>query len=276
MKQMDNHQTREQIWSRMSPMSAPDYLLYLDTLSATDFANAYKRQSFELLKIKEGHCVLDVGCGPGDDVRMLAQFVGRSGKIVGIDNDDGMITEARQRASGKALPVGFHLCDVHHLPFGDDVFDCCRADRVFQHLENPQKALAEVVRVAKSGARIAVLDTDWETLLVDVTDRATTRKIMNFVCDKMVRNGWMGRQLPNLFKVCGLTEIGVVAGTVPLTDFTLADRLWGLRRNAKRAENAGVISASEATQWIANLEKAGRNSHFFGALTGFAVCGRKP
>jgi ubiquinone/menaquinone biosynthesis C-methylase UbiE len=273
---MDNHQTREQAWSSMSPTSVPDPLLYLDTLNATDFAKAYKRQSFEVLDIQEGHWILDVGCGPGDDVRMLAQLVGQTGKVVGIDNDEEMITEARKRAAGKALPVEFYLCDAHRLIFGDGVFDCCRADRVFQHLENPQQALAEVVRVVKSGARIAVIEPDWEMLVIDVADRVTTRRIVNFVCDRIVHNGWMGRQLPNLFKVCGLTEIGVAAGTLPLTDFTLADRIWGLRRNAKRAEIAGVVSASEATRWIENLEYANQNGRFFGASTGFTVWGRKP
>jgi ubiquinone/menaquinone biosynthesis C-methylase UbiE len=273
---MDNHQTWEQAWSGMSPMSAPDPLLYLDTLSATDFAKAYKRQSFEILDIQEGHWVLDVGCGPGDDVRMLAQLVGQKGKVVGIDNSEEMIIEARRRASGTALPVEFHLCDANEMIFDDAVFDCCRADRVFQHLEKPQEALAEVVRVAKSGARIVVIEPDWETLVIDVADRVTTRRIVNFVCDWAVRNGWMGRQLPNLFKACGLTEIGVAASAVPLTDFTLADRLWGLRRNAKRSEKAGVVSAPEAARWIESLEQASQHDRFFAAVTGFAVCGRKP
>ncbi len=213
---------------KLSPTGAPDRLLYLDTLSATEFAQAYKRQSFELLDVQEGGWVLDVGCGLGDDVRMLAQRVGRTGRVLGVDNDAAMVAAARQRGSGKTLPVAFHLGDVHHLAFREDVFDCCRADRVFQHLEDPRQALAEIVRVARPGARIVAIEPDWETLVVDVADRATTRKITNFTCDRMVRNGWIGRQLPNLFRAYGLAEIGVAAGAVPLTDFTLADRLWGL------------------------------------------------
>lgn len=273
---MDERQAREQGWASLSPTAAPDRLLYLDTLSAAEFAQVYKRQSFNLLDVQPGDWVLDVGCGTGDDVRLLAQLVGRVGRVIGVDSDVGMIAEARRRAAGKTLPVAFQLCDVHQLAFADNTFDCCRADRVFQHLEDPQRALAEVVRVAQSGARIVALEPDWETLVVDIADRATTRKILNFVCDQMVRNGWIGRQLPNLFRACGLTEIGVAAGAVPLTDFTLADRLWGLRRNARRAQNAGVVSAAEATAWIESLEQTSQNNRFLGAVTGFAVCGRRP
>jgi 2-polyprenyl-3-methyl-5-hydroxy-6-metoxy-1,4-benzoquinol methylase len=155
-------QAREQAWSKLSPAGAPDRLLYLDTLSAAEFAQAYKRQSFELLDVQEGDWVLDVGCGPGDDVRLLAQRVGRAGRVVGVDNDAAMVGEAYRRGADKTLPVAFHLCDVHHLAFDEDVFDRCRADRVFQHLEDPRQALAEIVRVARPGVRIVVIEPDWK------------------------------------------------------------------------------------------------------------------
>ena len=273
---MKEHQAREQRWSNLGSTSSPDQLLYLDTYSAAEFARTYKRQSYELLQIQEGHCVLDVGCGPGDDARAMTKLVGCSGTVVGVDNDEKMITEARRRAADAGLSVEFTLCDVHQLTFDGNLFDACRADRVFQHLEDPQGALAEVIRVAKPGARIVVIEPDWETLVVDVPDRTITRKISHFICDQIMHNGWIGRQLPNLFKACGLLEIGVAASAVPLTDLILADRLWGLRRNAERARNAGLVSTSEAAEWVDNLEQAGQENRFFGAVTGFAVRGRKP
>lgn len=273
---MNGQQAQEQRWASVSSTAPPDQLLYLDTYSAAEFAQTYKRQLYALLQVREGHCVLDVGCGPGDDVRAMAQIVGWSGKVVGVDNDEKMITEARRRAADAGLSVEFHLCDVHQLTFEDGLFDRCHADRVFQHLEDPEQSLGEVVRVAKPGGRILVIEPDWETLVVDVPDRTITRKMAHFICDQIVHNGWMGRQLPNLFKACGLIEIGVVARAVPLTDFILADRLWGLRRNAERAREAGIVSASEAVEWIESLEQASQGNRFFGAVTGFAVFGQKP
>ncbi len=254
----------------------PDPLHYLDTYSAADFAQAYKRLSYELLQVLPGYHILDVGCGPGDDVRALAQLVGASGKVIGIDHNERMISEARQRAENTGLPVEFYLCDVASLPFEQHTFNACRADRIFQHLENPQRALTEIIRVAKPGARILVMEPDWETLVVDLPDRSTTRKIANFICDRILRNGWIGRQLPNLFRICGCEEIGVTANAVPLTDFSLADFLWGLRRNAERACDAGVVSESEMKSWSESLEQASQAHRFFGAVTGFAVCGTKP
>jgi len=145
---MNEQPVQEQAWASVSSMAAPDQLLYLDTYSAAEFAQAYKRQSYELLRAQAGHYVLDVGCGPGDDARAIAKIVGHSGQVVGVDNDEKMVAEARKRAAGMAgLSVEFCLCDAHQLAFDDNVFDCCRADRVFQHIEAPRQALAEVVRV---------------------------------------------------------------------------------------------------------------------------------
>ena len=267
---------KQKKWSNLHSSSTPDKLLYLDTFRAAKFAQEYKQQSYSLLEIQEGEVILDVGCGPGDDALALAQQIGSGGRVMGIDNDKTMIAEARRRALGTGLTVEFCSCDIHQLALAANSFDACRADRVFQHLDQPQKALSEMIRVAKPGARILVMEPDWETLAMDVPDQATTRKVVNFICDRIVRNGWMGRQLPNLFKRTGLADIGILASAIPLTDFILADRLWGLRRNAERAKNAGVITAYEKKTWIHSLEQASRDNQFFGVVMGIAALGKKP
>jgi ubiquinone/menaquinone biosynthesis C-methylase UbiE len=273
---MEQSSPLDRAWSSIDPTAAPPQLLYLDTLRATDFGQFYKRQSFDLLNVQAGHRVLDVGCGPGDDVRALAQLIGASGSVVGVDSNDAMIQEARQRSANHTLPVEFYHGDAHALAFADDTFDRCRADRVFQHLQHPRVALQELVRVAKSGARIVVSEPDWETLVLDSDERTTTRKIVNFICDRIIRNGWIGRQLPRLFKECGLTSMAVTTGAFVLTDYTLADRLWGLERNAMRAGEAGVISEAERTRWVESLRQAAKRGSFFGTVSGFGVCGFKP
>jgi ubiquinone/menaquinone biosynthesis C-methylase UbiE len=273
---MEERSVLERAWDNISPSAAPPPLLYLDTLSATDFGQFYKHQTFNLLDVQPGLHVLDVGCGSGDDARAIARLVGDAGSVVGVDINPAMIQEARQRSAASTLPIEFRYGNAHQLPFADATFDRCRADRVFQHLEHPFDALREMSRVAKSGARLVISEPDWETLLIDHDDRATTRKIVNFICDSMVRNGWIGRQLPRLFKECGLTNIAVVTASFILTDYTLADRLWGLQRNAQRARDAGGISASECAAWLERLQQVAQTNHFFGTATGFGVCGQKP
>ena len=152
-------------WTSVDQTSDPAHFVnYLDNASSIEFFKSYKRHSYSMVNVKKGNCVLDLGCGAGDDALALAQIVGSTGRVVGIDNSETMIAEAKKRAEGFGGHVEFRLGDAHNLDFADNTFDGCRADRVFQHLEEPKQALSEMIRVARPGARIVINDPDWETL----------------------------------------------------------------------------------------------------------------
>ena len=85
------------------------------------------------------------------------------------------------------------------LPFPDGTFDVCCAARLLEHLSDAERALTEMVRVSRLGGRIVVFDFDWDTLIIDHPDKETTRTIVLSYSDS-IRNGWIGRQLPRLFK----------------------------------------------------------------------------
>jgi ubiquinone/menaquinone biosynthesis C-methylase UbiE len=247
---------------------------YLDAASSLDAVQSYKRKTFSLLNLQEGSYILDVGCGTGDDVRALAQLVGSFGRVVGVDNSETMVAEARKRSEGLGLPVEYRVSDAHELPFADSTFDGCRADRVFQHLTDPRKALAELVRVARQGARVVVSDPDWEILLIDAGDRALTRKVANFMCDS-VSDGWMGRRLYALFKGSGLRDISVTPEVLVIPDFNTANQIFSLQLHVERAQEAGVITRSEGEAWLADLHQRSEKGTFFFATGGFAASGRK-
>lgn len=248
---------------------------YLDKFRGLEWAHAYKLRSFEYLHVQPGDSILEVGCGAGDDSMALARMVLPSGRVVGIDAGKDMISEATKRAENSNLPVEFLIQDACNLDFPDNTFDGCRADQVFQHVGDPQKALREVVRVARPGAHIVICDPDWETLVIDSPHKETTRNIVNHRCDSF-NSGWIGRQLAGLFKSLGLTNVFVQADAFVLTDLSLANRLWRLRDTAERATEKGAISREDASIWISQLEEADRNGLFFGAVTGFAAVGQKP
>ncbi|MDM9379428.1 class I SAM-dependent methyltransferase [Chlorogloeopsis sp. ULAP01] len=252
-----------------------DFVSYLDAISSLNSIQAYKQQTFTRLEIQAGDRILDVGCGIGDDVRSLAVKVGNAGEVVGIDRSETMVKEAQSRSANLGLPVAYYVGDAEKLDFPDHTFDGCRSDRTFQHLLNPRQALAEIVRVTRSGGRVVVSEPDWETLVIDTGDRALTRKILNFHCDSCV-NGWIGRQLPALFQEVGLHKINVNTYTLILTDCALADKHLGVINAAMKAQQAGLISIAEAANWITNLEAASQAGRFFCAITGFLAFGCKP
>src|SRR5262245_13452086 len=93
---------------------AAAFVAYLDTVSAFEAVQAYKRQTFSLLAVRDGSRLLDVGCGTGEDAIALAELIGTTGHVVGVDCSAVMIEEARQRIAGKTLPLSFEVGDAHH------------------------------------------------------------------------------------------------------------------------------------------------------------------
>lgn len=250
-------------------------LSYLDVLSALAAAKEYKNQSYELLEIGLGNAVLDVGCGTGDDARALADRVGPRGRVVGVDSSAAAIKEAIRRSAGLSSPVEFRVGDVYHLEFTTGEFDGARADRVFQHLNDPAAALSELVRVTRSGGKVVVFDPDWDTLVVDSPDRKTTRELLRGHSDS-TRSPWAGRQLRAMFLDAGLTDVEVRPVAAVLTRFPLADQLLWLTASSERAVEAGIVPADQATAWLNQLQAADQAGRFFAGVTGYTVAGRKP
>jgi hypothetical protein len=90
---------------------APDpggFLRHLAGISQLPTVQEQKRLTYELLRPRSGARLLDVGCGPGDDVLALAALVGPTGRVVGVDNSTTMLTEARRPrvAGGASTAVG--------------------------------------------------------------------------------------------------------------------------------------------------------------------------
>jgi len=247
----------------------------LDAISAMGFAQAYKRRTHAALAVRPGSVLLDIGCGTGEDVLDLARLVGPSGRVVGVDRSATVIAEARRRAGQTDLPAAFAVGDAGALPFPDGGFDGCRFDRVLHHLDDPARAVAEAVRVARPGGRVVAFEPDFETAVVEAADRALTRRLLNRFCDGF-RQGWMGRRVPALFRAAGLRDLAVEPVTVLLTDYAQGNTILALEGTVGRAVAEGVVAPEEGDRWLAELRAASAAGRFFGAVTCFLVSGRTP
>ena len=154
---------------------------------------AYKRHAYAALRVGEGARVLDVGCGIGGDVRGIAQLVGRTGRVVGLDFTEAFVAEARQQSADHPT-IEYRQGDAHALPFADASFDAARSERVFQHLADPRTALAEMRGVTRPDGRVVVTEPDWDTLVLDLPDHVTlARKIRSFWTTRPPgTDGWAG------------------------------------------------------------------------------------
>ncbi len=101
-----------------------------------------------------GMKVLDLACGTGEPGISLAQRIGAAGHVTASDLSHELLEIAAQRAHTKGLQnFKTEKADAHKLPFADHRFDLatCRFGVMFFH--DPSRALAEVRRVLKPGAR---------------------------------------------------------------------------------------------------------------------------
>ncbi len=251
----------------------------MDGLSGTQAVVELRRWSIGSLSLQAGQTALEVGCGPGTMSIALADAVGTTGAVNGIDNSRAMIAEAERRAAHHPH-VQFDTGDAQDLRFGDGEFDACYSERVFQHLDAPEMALEEMLRVLRPGGRLVVVDTDWETVTIDHPDAPTTRKILNFVTDVFSTNGWIGRRLPRLFRDSGLKDMSMTARTLLVPE-------WDPDANPSaigppffvvlpQAQERGVVTRSEADRWLAELVNLAGEDRFFASLTMFGVCATKP
>ena len=228
----------------------------------------------ELLGVRLGHHVADVGCGTGDLARTLAGRVGRTGGVVAIDRSETMLTEARRRRTATTLPVEFRVGDIINLALPSAAFDGTVCERVFQHLASPRAAMAELVRITRPGGRIVVIDTDWGLHAIHGADPALTATIIEAWAHNAT-NGFAGRQLCALLADAGMREPTVVAETITSTD-PRQPLVAPFTAMATVAVAAGAVNDNEAEHWLAELVAAGEQGRFFWAVTMFGVGATRP
>ena len=99
---------------------------------------------------------LDVACGPGS---VVVAFAARVRQAVGLDATEAMLEEARGLATRAGVGnVAWHRGDAYALPFADGAFDIVSCRFAFHHMQEPARAFAEMVRVARPGGRIVLCD----------------------------------------------------------------------------------------------------------------------
>ncbi len=248
------------------------FIRFLDEATAQPSLQAYKQHMTALMELAPGKSVLDVGCGTGDDVRLMADLVAPRGNVVGIDNSLAMINEANRRAKDANVAVDFRVLDAMKLPIADGTFDACRADRSLMHVPDSRQVLTEMRRVTKVGGRVVVFEVDFETLTIDADDRMLARKIGHTWCDGF-KNGWLGRRMPRLFTELGFREISLTPHIMILTPGMLLPLLGAA--TTERAVQNGTITPDEAKVWLTHLDDLQKTGRFFSTMTGFLLAGRK-
>jgi ubiquinone/menaquinone biosynthesis C-methylase UbiE len=120
-----------------------------------------RQLGLQMLALRDGERVVEIGCGTGDALGRLAQSVGDTGGACGIDLSPGMLGVAQRRvaAMGLALRAGLLRADAIHPPLAAGAFDAAFVSftlELFAASEIPV-VLAACRRLLRPGGRVAVV-----------------------------------------------------------------------------------------------------------------------
>jgi len=117
------------------------------------------QQTLELMDLKPGQRVLDLGCGAGWATRLMARTVvaGQGpGQVIGLDVSDEMIRRARANSIGFDN-VMFVVGSAQRIPWEENYFDKVLSVESFYYYADQERALAELFRVMAPRGELFIL-----------------------------------------------------------------------------------------------------------------------
>ena len=132
---------------------------FLNDLQSFGLHRRWKRQVVDLARVSPGSSALDLCCGTGDLAFALAE---RGAETTGLDVSPEMLEVAMRRqikhSNSEFRNPNFIRGDAQQLPFADNSFEIVTVGYGLRNLTSWERGLDEMFRVARPGARLAVLD----------------------------------------------------------------------------------------------------------------------
>ena len=159
--------------------------------------------------LQPGHRVVDVACGTGVLTRAAAQRVAPTGSAVGVDINAGMLAVAKRQAP----QVEWRQAPAEALPFDDQQFDAVVSQFGLMFFADRQQAIREMLRVLRSGGRLAVAV--WDSLDNTPGYAAMTQLLQRLFGAEVARalyapyNLGDRRELQAVFAAAGVPEVEI-------------------------------------------------------------------
>jgi SAM-dependent methyltransferase len=106
-------------------------------------------------QVTSGEHVIDVACGTGAVTRILAERVGRGGRVIGLDVNAAMLGVARTATGPIGTSIEWCEASALEMPLPDATFDAILCQQGLQQFPDRPAALAEMRRVLRPGGRLA-------------------------------------------------------------------------------------------------------------------------
>lgn len=225
---------------------------------------AQRKDTLRRLALKPGEHVLDLGSGPGFLSQAMAEAVGPSGRIHGIDISPVMIARANRRNSHAWL--SFAEGDATALPEPDQIYDVVVSTQVAEYVPDMSRFCSEAFRVLKPGGRGLVMATDWDAVVWHSDDPSRMKRVLD-----AYRPHCADSRLPRTFaprlREAGFTVTRVSA--IPIINLDWDEGCYSrLNINfiAGYLRSQEALPESEIQAWEAELQELVAQGRYFFSL----------
>ena len=231
-----------------------------------DFINAFEPQP--------GQRVLDFGSGPGFLANSISDSVGQTGSVCGIDISKPLLDIAISQFGDRAN-VEFLLGDATKLPFPSDDFDVVVSTQVLEYVPDVDLALTEFNRVLRMGGTIALLDTDWDSIVWHSSDRTRMNRILK-AWEQHAADPFLPRTLAKKLNRAGFEAQAqkiIPIYNAEYNEDTYSNRMIDLI--IPFVVGTGSITKAEAGEWGKDLCERGKNGEYFFSLNRYFFLAKK-
>jgi len=238
-----------------------DFMTIQQRLSESNEGKARRKAAFDVMDVRTGQRILDLGCGGGFFVKELAMSVGKEGAVVALDSSSAQIDIAKQTCAD--LPnVEYYTCSATKLPFADASFDSIISTQTLEYILEVDAVLQECQRVLKPGGRLAVISVMWDHFKIHGCDEKLTSKMFQ------VFQGHCAHQnlpIEMSLKLGNLSFIGIQQTPLAFDINSYHANSFGFYASkAVRgfAKRSGQFTDAELAKWDASLAKSVAENRF--------------
>jgi SAM-dependent methyltransferase len=169
--------------------------------------------------------------------------------------------------------VRYTTGDVCALDLPSDSVDGVWCERVLQHVGDADTAIAELIRVTRSGGRVCLIDTDWASLAFDGVPARLAGTVVGHMHGRLTpRQVDMGRTLRRRLVGAGLSDVSATPVTCVFGDPASAAVVLPMVNPMVPAE-AWMTPPGVREEWFSLVDEAGARGDFLSVLTIWVVAG---
>lgn len=219
--------------------------------------------------------ILELGPGPGFVTRQMALAVGTGGHITAVDVSAEMIEHAKIRV--KDLPnITLLQGDAGTYQTEPESFDAVIAMQCLEFVTEIERALALIYRHLKPGGRVAIMDSDWGSVVWNASDDARMAQVLDAWADH-VAQPLLPRKLPGLLGDVGFRVIQQEVLPTFNTRLHPGNQSYWMKAHIEEyAPGRRGLTNEDVTTWAMDLEDLERQDRYFYSLNRFLVIAIKP